>query len=80
MRESTFFKWRGKYAGATANDVKRLRELEAEIERFTRSYRTDILHGSSSLTRTLVTHDSARFRREAAARFFGHHCRKFRAK
>ncbi len=30
ISKATFFKWRSKYAGATVNDVKRLRELEAE--------------------------------------------------
>jgi putative transposase len=34
----TFFKWRGKYAGATVNDVKRLRELEAENAKLKRMY------------------------------------------
>jgi putative transposase len=35
---ATFFKWRGKYAGATVTDVKRLRELEAENAKLKRMY------------------------------------------
>jgi putative transposase len=38
VSKATFFKWRGKYAGATVNDVKRLRELEAENARLKRMY------------------------------------------
>ena len=35
---ATFFRWRRKYAGATAADVKRLRELEAENASLKRMY------------------------------------------
>lgn len=38
VSKATFFKWRGKYAGATVNDVKRLRELEAENAKLKRMY------------------------------------------
>lgn len=38
VSKATFFKWRSKYAGATVNDVKRLRELEAENAKLKRMY------------------------------------------
>ena len=38
ISKATFFKWRSKYAGATVNDVKRLRELEAENSKLKRMY------------------------------------------
>jgi putative transposase len=38
VSKATFFKWRGQYAGATVNDVKRLRELEAENAKLKRMY------------------------------------------
>ena len=38
VSKATFFKWRSKYAGATINDVKRLRELEAENAKLKRMY------------------------------------------
>jgi putative transposase len=38
VSRATFFKWRSKYAGATVNDVKRLRELEAENAKLKRMY------------------------------------------
>ena len=41
VSKATFFKWRSKYAGATINDVRRLRELEAENAKLKRMY-TDL--------------------------------------
>ena len=38
VSKATFFKWRSKYAGATVNDVKRLRELEAENAKLKKMY------------------------------------------
>jgi putative transposase len=38
VSKATFFKWRSKYGGATVNDVKRLRELEAENAKLKRMY------------------------------------------
>ena len=38
VSKATFFKWRSKYAGATVNDVKRLRELDAENTKLKRMY------------------------------------------
>ena len=38
VSKATFFKWRSKYAGASINDVKRLRELEAENAKLKRMY------------------------------------------
>ena len=38
VSKATFFKWRSKYAGATINDVRRLRELEAENAKLKRMY------------------------------------------
>jgi putative transposase len=38
VSKATFFKWRGKDAGATVNDVRRLRELEAENAKLKRMY------------------------------------------
>lgn len=38
VSKATFFKWRSKYAGASINDVKRLRELEAENAKLKRMF------------------------------------------
>ena len=38
VSKATFFKWRGKYGGASVSDVKRLRELEAENAKLKRMY------------------------------------------
>lgn len=38
VSKSTFFKWRGRYGGASVSDVKRLRELEAENAKLKRMY------------------------------------------
>jgi putative transposase len=38
VSKATFFKWRSKYAGASVNDVKRLREVEAENAKLKRMY------------------------------------------
>ena len=38
VSKATFFKWRGKYGGASVADVKRLRELEAENAKLKRMY------------------------------------------
>jgi len=38
VSKATFSKWRSKYGGATVNDVKRLRELEAENAKLKRMY------------------------------------------
>ena len=36
--QSTFYKWRSKYAGMEASDVRRLKELEEENGRVKRMY------------------------------------------
>ncbi len=38
VSKATFFKWRSKYAGASVNDVKRLREVEAKNAKLKRVY------------------------------------------
>lgn len=38
IAESTFYKWRAKYGGMQASDLKRLRELEHENARLKRMY------------------------------------------
>ena len=38
VSKATFCKWRSKYAGASAPDVKRLRELEVENSTLRRMY------------------------------------------
>ena len=38
VSKARFFKWGSKYGGATVNDVKRLRELEAENAKLKRMY------------------------------------------
>jgi putative transposase len=34
ISEATFHNWNGKYVGIEASDVKRLKELEAELARY----------------------------------------------
>jgi putative transposase len=43
VSRATFFKWRGKYGGASVSDVKRLRQLEAENAKLKRMY-ADVLN------------------------------------
>ena len=38
VSKATLFKWRGKYGGATVNDVKRLCELEHENAKLKKMY------------------------------------------
>lgn len=38
ISRQTYFKWKGKYAGATVNELRRLRELEAENAKLKRMY------------------------------------------
>jgi putative transposase len=38
ISRQTYFKWKGKYAGATVNELRRLRELEAENAKLKRLY------------------------------------------
>ena len=36
--EATFYKWKAKYAGMEASDIRRMRELEAENRRLKHMY------------------------------------------
>ena len=38
ISRQTYFKWKGKYAGASVNELRRLRELEAENAKLKRMY------------------------------------------
>lgn len=38
VSRNTYFKWKSRYSGATANDLRRLRELEAENVKLKRMY------------------------------------------
>ncbi len=38
ISRATYFKWRAKYAGTTAAELKRMKELEAENARLKRLY------------------------------------------
>lgn len=38
ISRQTYFKWKGKYGGATVNELRRLRELEAENAKLKRMY------------------------------------------
>ncbi len=38
ISRATYFHWRAKYAGATVDELKRLRELEAENTKLKRMY------------------------------------------
>jgi len=38
ISEPTFYNWKAKYAGATASEIKRLKELEEENGRLKRMY------------------------------------------
>ena len=41
ISEKTFYRWRSKYGGMEINDLKRLKELEAENSKLKRKY-TDL--------------------------------------
>jgi len=38
ISRATYFNWRSKYAGVSVNDLKRMRELEAENAKLKRMY------------------------------------------
>ena len=38
ISKATYFQWRAKYAGASVNELKRLKELEAENAKLKRMY------------------------------------------
>ena len=38
ISEPTFYKWKAKYGGMEASDVKRVKELEAELAQFKKMY------------------------------------------
>jgi putative transposase len=38
ISKATYFQWRAKYAGATVDELKRLKELEAENAKLKRMY------------------------------------------
>ena len=44
VAQSTFYKWREKYGGMEASDVKRLKELEEENRRLKQMYADLSLH------------------------------------
>lgn len=38
ISQGTFYNWKGKYAGMDASQLKRLKELEAEVAQYKRMY------------------------------------------
>jgi len=38
VSDATYYKWKSKYGGLEASDLKRVRELEAELSQFKRMY------------------------------------------
>ena len=38
ISEATFYNWKAKYGGMEVSDVKRIKELEAELSEFKRMY------------------------------------------
>ncbi len=38
ISDATYYKWKSKYGGMEASDLKRVRELEAELSQFKRMY------------------------------------------
>ena len=38
IADATYYKWKCKYGGMEASDLKRVRELEAELSQFKRMY------------------------------------------
>ena len=47
ISRNTYFLWKSKYGGATLNELKRLRELEAENARLKRMYAELALENSA---------------------------------
>ena len=38
ISDATYYKWKSKYGGTSASDLKRLKEMEQELFRFKRMY------------------------------------------
>jgi putative transposase len=38
IADATYYKWKSKYGGMEASDLKRVKELEAELSQFKRMY------------------------------------------
>lgn len=38
ISEATYYKWKSKYGGMDASDLKRMREMERELSQFKRMY------------------------------------------
>jgi putative transposase len=38
ISDATYYKWKSKYGGMEASDLKRVRELESELSQFKRMY------------------------------------------
>jgi putative transposase len=38
ISDATYYKWKSKYGGMAASDLKRMKELEAELSRLKRMY------------------------------------------
>ena len=38
ISDATYYKWKSKYGGMEANDLKRMKELEVELGQFKRMY------------------------------------------
>ena len=47
ISRATLYQWRSKYAGATVNELKRIKELEAENARLKRMYADLALENSA---------------------------------
>src|SRR5690606_18699034 len=67
VSKATFFKWRGKYGGASGADVKRLRELGAQTAKLKRMY-ADLAPENAAIKDVLPRRPSRRLRRERPRR------------
>ena len=56
ISSATYYKWKSKYGGMEASDLKRVKELEAEISRLKRMY-TDLAMENDAL-KNLIEKDS----------------------
>ena len=48
ISDATYYNWKSKYGGLAASDLKRLKEMEAEMSRLKRMY-TDLTHENRAL-------------------------------
>lgn len=46
ISQATFYKWKSKYGGMQASDLKRLKDLEAELSQYKKMYAELALHNT----------------------------------